>query len=206
MIGHIDPVGNSPDVTRPGGNVTGVNGMVAEPGAKRIGLLHELLPKADRFGVLVNPRVPGSETDIAVAQAAAKALDLSLEVFRATTNREIDAAFARAAGRRQDALAIARSQLITLATHYALPAIFFDRSFVEVGGLMSYGPSLTDQFCQAGIYVGRILRSQATAHPRLYHFLRSRRCSDSVCFVRVFCRKDNVVARRTLDPEQRCVA
>jgi len=164
--------------------------------------------------VLVNPRVPGSETDIALAQAAAKALDLSLEVFRATTNREIDAAFARAAGRRQDALAIARSQLfydrrvqlITLATHYALPAIFFDRSFVEVGGLMSYGPSLTDQFRQAGIYVGRILRSQATAHPRLYHFLRSRRCSDSVCFVRVFCRKDNVVARRTLDPEQRCVA
>jgi putative tryptophan/tyrosine transport system substrate-binding protein len=161
-------VGLVSNLTRPGGNVTGVNGMVAEPGAKRIGLLHELLPKAVRFAVLVNPRVPGSETDIALAQAAAKTLDLSLEVFSATTNREIDAAFARAAERRQDALAIARSQLfydrrvqlITLATHYALPAIFFDRSFVEVGGLMSYGPSLTDQFRQAGIYVGRILKGE----------------------------------------------
>ena len=85
------------------------------------------------------------------------------------TNREIDAAFARAAERRQNALAIARSQLfydrrvkpIALATHHALPAIFFDRSFVvEGGGLMSYGPSLTDQFRQAGIYVGRILKGE----------------------------------------------
>jgi putative tryptophan/tyrosine transport system substrate-binding protein len=155
-------VGLVSNLTRPGGNVTGVNGMVAEPGAKRIGLLHELLPKAVRFGVLVNPRVPGSETDIALAQAAARTLDLSLKVFSATTNREIDAAFAGAAERRQDALAIASSQLfydrrvqlITLATHYALPSIFFDRSFVEVGGLMSYGPSLTDQFRQAGYLCG----------------------------------------------------
>jgi putative tryptophan/tyrosine transport system substrate-binding protein len=162
-------VGLVSNLTRPGGNVTGINGMVAELGAKRIGLLHELLPKAVRFGVLVNPRVPGSETDIALAHAAARILGLSLEVFSATTNREIDVAFAGAAERRENALAIARSQLfydrrvqlIALATHHALPAIFFDRSFVvKGGGLMSYGPSLTDQFRQAGIYVGRILKGE----------------------------------------------
>src|SRR5262249_38519147 len=137
-------IGLVTNLSRPGGNVTGINSMQAELGAKRLEFLHALRPQALRFGVLVNPRVPAFEADIAIAQVAAKTMGLPLEVLTATTNREIDAAFARAVERRVDALAIARSQLFsdrriqlsTLAARHALPTIFFDRTFAEVGGLM----------------------------------------------------------------------
>jgi putative ABC transport system substrate-binding protein len=155
-------------LARPGGNVTGINTMVAALAAKRFGLLHELLPKASRYGVLVSPPVPASEADIAMAQSAVKTMGLSLEVFTATTDREIDDAFARAVQQRVEALAIARSQLFldrriqltTLTVRHGLPTMFFDRKFAEVGGLMSYSPNSADQLRQAGIYVGRILRGE----------------------------------------------
>jgi putative ABC transport system substrate-binding protein len=130
-----------------------------------------LVPRALRFGVLVNPAVPAFEADIEFARAATKTMGRSLEVLTASTNREIDAAFARAAEQRVDALLIARSQLFTerrvqlttLSVHHLLPAMFYDRKFTEVGGLMSYSPNLTDQFRQVGIYVGRILKGEKLA-------------------------------------------
>jgi putative tryptophan/tyrosine transport system substrate-binding protein len=164
-------VGLVTNLGRPDGNLTGINLMVAALGAKRFELLGELVPRALRFGVLVNPAVPAFEADIDFARAATKTMGRSLEVLTASTNREIDAAFARAVEQRVDALVINRSQLFierrvqltTLSVGHVLPAMFYDRKFAEVGGLMSYSPNTTDQFRQAGIYVGRILKGEKLA-------------------------------------------
>jgi putative ABC transport system substrate-binding protein len=164
-------VGLVTSLARPDGNITGINSMVAALGEKRFEFLHELVPQAARYGVLVNPTIPAFETDIAMAQSAAKTMGLSLEVFTAGNSREIDAAFARIAEQRIEALAIARAQLFldrhiqltTLTVRHALPTIFPSRKFAEVGGLMSYSPKLSDQFRQAGVYVGRILKGEKPA-------------------------------------------
>jgi putative tryptophan/tyrosine transport system substrate-binding protein len=164
-------VGLVTSLSRPGGNVTGINSMQAELGAKRFEFLHALRPQARRFGILVNPSAPDFEADVSFARAAANTLGLSLEVLAAGTNGEIDAAFSSAVEQRVDALVIARSQLFsdrriqlaTLSARHALPAIFFERTFPEVGGLMSYASRTTDQFRQAGIYVGRILKGERPA-------------------------------------------
>jgi putative ABC transport system substrate-binding protein len=161
-------VGLVGSLARPGGNVTGINTMVASLGAKRFELLHELLPRSQRYGVLVNPTIPDFETDVEFARRAGQAMGLSLEVLTANTNREIDAAFARAVELRLEALVIARSQFfldrcVQLTTHtvrQALPTIFSSRKFAEIGGLMSYAPSTADLFRQAGVYVGRILNGE----------------------------------------------
>ena len=145
--------------------------MVAALEAKRFELLGELVPRALRFGVLVNPAVPAFEADIDLARAATKTLGRSLGVLTASTNREIDAAFARAVEQRVDALVIARSklfierrlQLTMLSMRHVLPAMFYNRKFAEVGGLMSYSPTTTEQFRQAGIYVGRLLKGEKVA-------------------------------------------
>ncbi len=159
------------NLSRPGGNITGVNAMQAELGAKRLELLHMLRPRAERLGVLVNPALPAVEEDIAIAHRAVDGMGLSLEILNAKTNTEIDTAFARAAELRLDALAVGRSQffsdrrvqLTTLAVRYALPTVFFERIFPEIGGLMSYAARTTDQFHQAGIYLGRILKGDKPA-------------------------------------------
>jgi putative ABC transport system substrate-binding protein len=155
-------------LARPSGNVTGINTMVAALGAKRFELLRELLPRAQRYGVLVNPALVDFEADIENAKTAAKSMRLSLEVLNATTAREIDAAIAHATEQRLEALVIARSQLfvdrraqLTTATaRYVLPTIFSSRKFTEIGGLMSYAPNTADLFRQAGVYVGRILKGE----------------------------------------------
>jgi putative ABC transport system substrate-binding protein len=161
-------IGLVSSLARPGGNVTGINTMVASLGAKRFELLRELLPQARRYGVLVNPMIVGFETDIEFARTAAQAMGLSLEVLTASTVREIDAAFARAVEQRLEALVITRSQTflarhVQLTTHtvrHGLPAIFPNRKFAEIGGLMSYAPSAADLYRQAGMYVGRILKGE----------------------------------------------
>jgi putative ABC transport system substrate-binding protein len=137
---------------------------------KRLGLLRELLPKAARFALLVNP----SDTPNAYikdAQAAASALGWGVEILTATTSREIDSAFASLSQRSADALMVPpgslfgdrRVQLSTLAVRHAVPAIFADRQYPEVGGLMSYGSSFIDTVRQTGIYVGRILKGEKPA-------------------------------------------
>jgi putative ABC transport system substrate-binding protein len=164
-------VGLVTNLARPEGNLTGINSMNVELGAKRLGLLHELLPRALRFGLLVNPTTPGIESNITIAQAAATTMGRPLEVLTASTNREIDAAYALAVEKRVDALTIAtaqlfvsrRVQLITLAVRHAVPAIHPFREDAEAGGLMSYGTSLTDAYRQVGIYVGRILKGEKPA-------------------------------------------
>ena len=158
--------------TPTGGNVTGVSFTNAELTAKRIGLLHELLPEARRFAALVNPDDQHTVAAVTVdAQAAAMAIGWSIEVLTANSNREIAASFASIAQKRVDALLIGpsplfvsrRAQIATLAARHALPVIHFARAFVEASGLMSYGSSIADANRLGGIYVGRILKGQKPA-------------------------------------------
>jgi putative ABC transport system substrate-binding protein len=169
-----DPVqaGLVASFNRPGGNVTGISFMNAQLTGKRIGLLHELLPAAERFAMLINPvnqRAVAAVT--ADAQAATAAIGRQIEVFTATDSREIDVAFASIVQKRADALLIGtgpllftrRAQLATLAARHALPVIHFAREFVEATGLMSYGSSIADANRQGGIYAGRVLKGENPA-------------------------------------------
>jgi putative tryptophan/tyrosine transport system substrate-binding protein len=165
-----DPVqyGLAASFNRPGGNVTGVNDIGEDLGAKRLGLLHELLPGASRFAALVDPTSPATESMVAEVAAAASAIGRSIEVVTASTNREIDTAFASLVQKRIDALWVGtavlffnrRLKLTTLAAYHRLPAIYPTRGSVEVGGLMSYGTDIVDSFYQVGVYAGRILNGE----------------------------------------------
>jgi putative ABC transport system substrate-binding protein len=169
-----DPVkiGLVASLNRPGGNATGINDFGVEIGAKRLGLLHELLPGAVRFGVLVNPDNPFiTESFVTELQTAASAIGRQIEVVTARTNGDIDSAFATLVKKRADALLISpdalfvtrRVQLITLAVRHLLPALYHRRELAEAGGLMSYGSDLSDQYRQTGVYVGRILKGEKPA-------------------------------------------
>jgi len=157
---------------RPGGNVTGISSMTTELTAKRFQLLHQLLPAAARFAVLVNPNVARTAASVtAYAQEAASTFGGQIEVFTASTDGEIDAAFDSMVQKRADALLIGtnaffitrRGQFATLAARHAMPTIYFTRQFVEAGGLMSYGANNADLHRQGGVYVGRILRGENPA-------------------------------------------
>jgi putative ABC transport system substrate-binding protein len=158
-------------INRPGGNVTGISSMNAELGAKRLGLLHELLPKAARYAVLLSPNRTLGGSALAELQVAASSIGRQIEAFYPSTNREIDDAFANSVQQQADAVLISpnalmdnrRVQIVALAAHYRLPAIYAFREHVEVGGLMSYGSSATDRDRQAGIYTGRILKGEKPA-------------------------------------------
>jgi putative ABC transport system substrate-binding protein len=158
-------------LNRPGGNVTGVASMAIEIGTKQLGLLHELLPGAARFGVLVNPNNPLAEVFIRDMQAAASAIARQLEVLTANTKGEIDTAFAGFVRRRADALLVMpgllfmsrRVQLATLSVRHTIPAMYSSREFAEAGGLMSYGSNSTDRDRQVGLYTGRVLKGEKPA-------------------------------------------
>jgi putative tryptophan/tyrosine transport system substrate-binding protein len=169
-----DPVkiGLVASLNRPSGNATGISDIGVELGAKRLGLLHELLPNATRFGVLVNPDNPGiTEPFLSELQTAASAIGRQLEVVTASTNSGIDTALAALVKGRADAFLISpeallvtrRVQLLTLAARHMLPALYHRREFTDAGGLMSYGSSLVEQFRQTGIYAGRILKGENPA-------------------------------------------
>jgi putative ABC transport system substrate-binding protein len=153
---------------RPGGNVTGLSTMNVELGAKRLGLLHEVIPRVLRIVALINPTSAIAELLIREAQAGASTIGWQIDVVYVSTNRDIDAAFASLEQKRAGAVFVSadqfftsrRVQFATLATHYRVPAIYSYRPFAEVGGLMSYGPSLSDQYRQLGIYTGRILKGE----------------------------------------------
>jgi putative ABC transport system substrate-binding protein len=144
-----DPIkfGHVSSLNRPGGNVTGTSFLVNTLGAKRLELLHELVPSAGMIGVLVNPNNPASQSETSDVQVAARTLGLQTYVQNASSSREIDAAFANFVQQRVSALTFAadavltrqHNQIIALAAHHALPTIYFVREFVEDGGLMSYG-------------------------------------------------------------------
>jgi putative ABC transport system substrate-binding protein len=169
-----DPValGLVASLARPGGNVTGINFFASEIDAKRLGLMHELLPKAKRLAVLVNPANPTSAEATAKAlNEAAPGLDLQLLFFKASTTTEIDAAFAAITSAQADALFIAPDgyfasrhlQMATLAARDRIPASDFVSDSVTDGLLMSYGTSIPDVFRQVGIYVGSILKGAKPA-------------------------------------------
>jgi len=168
-----DPVeiGLVASLNRPGGNVTGISSMNAELGAKRLGFLHELLPSAVRFAVLVNPNNRNAEPLTRDAQATTSAIGRQIEIFSASSAREIDAAFVNLLQKRADALLVSpdplfdsrRVQLVTLATHHRLPTIYSFRENVEIGGLASYGSSAAERDRQVGIYAGRILKGEKPA-------------------------------------------
>jgi putative tryptophan/tyrosine transport system substrate-binding protein len=165
-------IGLAASFNRPGGNATGIADIGVELAAKRLGLLHELLPGAARFAALVNPDNPFiSDPFVREVQTAAAVMGREIEVVMARTSSDIDTAFATFADKRVDAFLISpealfvarRVQLLTLAARHALPAIYHRREFVDVGGLMSYGSNFADQFRQVGHYAGRILKGEKPA-------------------------------------------
>jgi putative tryptophan/tyrosine transport system substrate-binding protein len=165
-----DPVkqGLVPSLNRPGGNITGVSSFIFELEPKRLGLLRELRPDATTIAVLVNPNSPNGEMQANDIQAAARSAGQQIDILNASTIREIDAAFARLAQMRADALLVAAdpvffnraSQLVVLATRHAIPALYSRREFVAMGGLMSYGPNIDEMYRTAGVYAGRILKGE----------------------------------------------
>jgi putative ABC transport system substrate-binding protein len=169
-----DPVrlGLVASLGRPGGNLTGINFFSGELSAKRFELLHELVPAASRVAVLVNPaNAANAETALKEAETAARAIGLQIQVFNASTSREINAVFATLARERPDALFLGtdpffnsrRIQLVQLAARYALPVSYPSRDFVQLGGLISYGADITDAWRQVGVYSGRILKGAKPA-------------------------------------------
>jgi putative tryptophan/tyrosine transport system substrate-binding protein len=169
-----DPVqlGLVASLARPGGNMTGVNYFTQEITAKRLGLLHELVPKAARIAVLVNPaNAASTERTLKEVQAAAPVLGLQIHVFNASTSDEIDVAFAAIVRERCEALLVGgdglfngrRVQLAIMAARDRLPTSYSVREFVEAGGLTSYGTNLADSFRQVGSYTGSIINGAKPA-------------------------------------------
>jgi len=163
-----DPVqaGLVASLNRPGGNVTGVSWFTVESAAKRLAMLHEMVPTAPVIAFLANPKDPELTPQLAPIADAAHALGCRLVVVHASTPAEIDAAFAALLQQDAGAVIVAagaffvnqRAQLIALAAQHAIPCIYTDREAVAAGGLMSYGNDLKDAYRHNGIYVGRILK------------------------------------------------
>jgi putative ABC transport system substrate-binding protein len=169
-----DPVklGLVANLARPGGNATGVNFFVGEVVPKRLGLLRDLVPAAVRMAVMINPgNVVLAETTVREVQKAAGALAMQIQIFEASTNREIDEAFAGIASARAEALFVApdafflsrREQMVTLAARNGIPAAYSSRYYTEIGGLMSYGADVLDSIRQVGVYAGKILNGAKPA-------------------------------------------
>jgi putative tryptophan/tyrosine transport system substrate-binding protein len=168
-----DPVASGlvASLNRPGGNLTGVSYLTSELGAKRLGLMHEMVPRVTDFAVLAHPTYPTSAPFISDIEAAARSLGFRIEVFNASTESEIDTAFAGVSARGLGALLIAGNTLFTsrrehisvLAARYALPTMYTVREFANAGGLICYGANLTDAYRLVGGYAGRILKGEKPA-------------------------------------------
>jgi len=168
-----DPVqtGLVASLNRPGGNVTGVAFMIVETGAKRLQLLRALVPKLASIALLVNPNNPNAEPQRRDTEAGAAALGLQVMILTASSEGDLETAFAMLARQRADALLVSadpffisqRDRLITLAARYTLPAIYYARDFVAAGGLMSYGSNIAAAYRQAGTYAGRVLKGEKPA-------------------------------------------
>jgi putative ABC transport system substrate-binding protein len=168
-----DPVrlGLVASLARPAGNATGINFFVGELVAKQLGLLRELVPRALRIAVLINPKNALSLSATADAESAAYAMGLQVRIFNASHSREVNDAFTTIARDRHEALLVGpdpyfvqrRTQLVTLAARHAIPTSYNVREFVEAGGLMSYGTNVVDAYRQVGVYAGRILKGTKPA-------------------------------------------
>ncbi len=173
FMAGADPVASGlvPSINRPGGNITGVYHFATGLEAKRLGLLHEMVPKAATIAVLVNPNYSEAENQLREVQEAAARLGVQLVVVRANTESDFDAAFSTVVQQRSGALLVCaspffntrREQLVVLAARHALPTIYEWRDFAAAGGLVSYGTSLADAYRQAGVYADRILKGAKPA-------------------------------------------
>lgn len=168
-----DPIrlGLVTSLNRPGRNITGVTQLSSELVSKRLGLLHDLIPAATKVGLLVNPTDPRAGTQTKDTEAAARALGLQIHVVGASTEAEIDTAFAHLSELRAGALVVGTGELFrrqpelipALATRQGMPVIYQYREFAVAGGLVSYGTSLTDAYRLAGVYAGRVLKGEKPA-------------------------------------------
>jgi ABC-type uncharacterized transport system substrate-binding protein len=168
-----DPVklGLAASYNQPGGNATGINILTSTLEPKRLGLLHELVPQAATIGVLFNPSFPPFEGQIRDVQEAAHAVGVQIHVLRASTDREIDAAFETVAQQRIAALAVGadpffdtrRDKLMAMAARGAVPTMYHFREFAAAGGLMSYGIDSLETYRQVGVYAGQILKGAKPA-------------------------------------------
>jgi ABC-type uncharacterized transport system substrate-binding protein len=168
-----DPVklGLVASLAQPGGNLTGINFFANELAMKRLALLHELVPKAIRIAVLVNPANPATESTIRELPEAARGMGLQIQVFNASTRSEIEAAFTTLVRDRSDALYVAgdvfftsrRVQFVTLAASYRIPASYPSREAVEAGGLMGYDADRAGMYRRVGTYTGQILKGAKPA-------------------------------------------
>jgi putative tryptophan/tyrosine transport system substrate-binding protein len=168
-----DPVklGLAASLNRPGGNSTGISVLTNTLEPKRLELLRELVPRAETIGVLLNPNFPTFESQLRDLQEAARAINLQIHVLRASTDREIDAAFETVAQRRIPAFYVAadaffdtrRDKLVVLAVRHAVPTMYHFREFAATGGLVSYGVDISDAYRLLGVYTGRILKGAKPA-------------------------------------------
>ena len=163
-----DPVkfGLVAGLNRPGGNATGVNVIATELEAKRLGLLRELMPTATTAAVMLNLQNPNSETQLKDVEQAGHAIGWQIQILNASTEGDLEPAFAKLVQQRTDALIVSgdtffatqRNRLVALAARHAIPAIYQRREYAEVGGLITYGTDFSDMFRQTGSYAGRILK------------------------------------------------
>ena len=173
FTGGVDPVGHGlvASLNRPGGNATGIINASTELEAKRLELLHEMAPQVVAIGLLVNPAFPDTETVLKQVQNAARTLGLELHIQKVSAENDFDAAFTTFIKQRIGALFVGndalflsrREQIVALAKRHSLPAMYFFREFVAVGGLMSYATNITDGYRQAGFYAAKILNGARPA-------------------------------------------
>jgi putative ABC transport system substrate-binding protein len=174
-----DPVatGLVASLSRPGGNITGTTIMAVEMGSKRLDIARQLVPGTTAVAMLINPRFPTASAEAREVQDAARSFGIHINLLNASTESEIDAAFATIVEQGSGALIIGtdpfllgqRDQLVRLAAHHMVPTIYFLREFVEAGGLLSYGPNIANGYRQAGVYTGLILNG---ANPAVLPIVR----------------------------------
>ena len=162
-----DPIklGVVASLNRPGGNLTGVNLLTKEMEAKRLGVLHQLVPTATKLAVLLNPKTADADAQLSEVRSASRILGPQIEVIDASDERDIDRAFASLPQKKIGGLVVSadpffntcRSQFIALAARYSMPTLYFVREFASSGGLISYGTSVTDAYHQVGVYTAKIL-------------------------------------------------
>ena len=165
-----DPVqaGLVSSINRPGGNVTGVHVFFSELESKKLGLLREVLPNANVIAAIVNPTFPSANSQTKELQTAANKLGQRIQIVNASSEHDIDAAFASMKELQMSAVLVGadpffnsrRDQIVSLAARYAIPAVYEQRAFTAAGGLMSYGTNLAEGYRQAGVYTGRILKGE----------------------------------------------